>query len=98
MKLELEIDNIDYDTLIERYLPILEEGLKKSGHPAARLLGGGMSGSMVKMFLRSLSKEKKDKLLADLFNSNKAAVIRYVQETLEKQGIQAEIVRALASE
>ena len=46
VKLELELTDIDYDTLLQEYLPRIKDKLEKSGSPLAGMLSGGMGLSL----------------------------------------------------
>lgn len=91
IKLEIELDNIDYDTLIEKFLPKISDELRQSGNPIAMLLSNGMSSSAAKKILHGLSPETKDKLAADILKANKNKLIKNLQEYAEKQNIHGDI-------
>lgn len=97
IKLELEVDDLDYDVLIEKYLPQLAEGLRKTNNPVGMLLSGGMPASLAKKILAGLPPEKKDALAASLLNANRGQIIRFVEETAEKQEIHLSVKKLEAS-
>ena len=68
--LQVQLDDLDYDMLVERFLPALTEQLRASGNPVGMLLSNGMSAELAKRIVKGLSREQKDRLAADLINGN----------------------------
>lgn len=91
LKLTLDIDNIDYDSLIDLYLPQMVEHLRRSDNPVALLLSNGMPAAMAKMIIKKLPDEAKDKLAADLINANQDAIKKIMLEAAQKQNLQLDI-------
>jgi hypothetical protein len=91
VKIEFELTDIDYDSLIEEYLPVLTERLRQSGNPVAMLLSNGMPSSMAKMILKKLPPATKDQLTADLINSNKDQLVKLLKDTARTQNVRLEI-------
>ena len=60
VKLELELSDIDYDQLLNTFLPKMQEKLGPNS-ALSSLLGGGLAGSLMSMAGNST----KDKLAAD---------------------------------
>ena len=69
IKLEIDIDDLNYDDLMEQYLPVMAEKLRASGNPVAMLISNGMPAAMAKKIVAGLSQDKKDALAADLLNA-----------------------------
>ena len=46
IKLEIDIDDLNYDDLMEQYLPVMAEKLRASGNPVAMLISNGMPAAM----------------------------------------------------
>ncbi len=86
IKLELEISEVDYKTLLS-LLPQLGEQLRQSGNPVGMLLSNGMSSGMAKRVLATLSQEQKDKLAADLINGNSQKLIGKTEELARQNGV-----------
>ena len=97
IKLELAIDDVDYDVLIEKYLPQLAESLRKTNNPVGMLLSNGMPASLAAKILAGLPSEKRDALAASLLNANRGQIIRFVEETAEKQEIHLSVKKLEAS-
>lgn len=93
IKLELTVDQVDYNALAEQLLP----HLKNSGNPLGMMLGGGVSTEMVKRWLASMSQEKKEQLTVELLNANRDRLIQKASAALEKQGLPMHISGARAS-
>jgi hypothetical protein len=91
IKVEIELNDIDYDSLIEQYLPLMLEKLRQSGNPASKLISGGMPASMAKMILRKLPQPLKEQLTADLINSNKNKIAELLQETARQNNVRLSI-------
>ena len=90
IKIELEIENIDYDTLIRRYLPQLKEELCCSGGPAAALLSG-TGGDLAARMIAALPEEKKDALACQLLNANRHAVQELAEKAAAGQGVRLSV-------
>ncbi len=97
VKLEIELDELDYETLIDHFLPQLTEHLRSSGNPIGMLLSNGMSASVARGVLRSLSQAQKDQLTCDLLNGNKQKLIATLEDSLEQKGFHLSVRSAHAS-
>lgn len=91
IKLEIDVRDIDYDGLIDRFLPVVLEKLRQSENTASRLVAGGMPASVAKAILKNLPRATKEQLAAELLNSNKEAVMQYVCELAGQSGIRLNI-------
>lgn len=80
IKVEIELEDIDYDSLIEQFLPLMIEKLRQSNNPVAMLISNGMPASMAKMIIKKLPKATKDQLTADLINANKDKISEFLKE------------------
>lgn len=94
IRLEIELDEVDFNALIDRYLPVIGEHLRGSGNPLGALLSNPASASMAKGLLRSLSREKQEQLAAALINDNKDKLTAALENLAAEQGVRAQ-VRAL---
>ncbi|MCD8189243.1 MAG: hypothetical protein LUD78_03325 [Clostridiales bacterium] len=86
IKLELEISEVEYETLLN-LLPKVGEQLRQSGNPVGMLLSNGMSAGMAKRVLSTLSQEQKDKLAADLINGSSQKIIGKTEEVARQNGV-----------
>ncbi len=96
IKLELTLKDVDYDTLIEQYLPLIQSHLTYSDNPVLRLLSNGMSPSMAKMVVHTLSQQQKDALVAELINHNQERLLQQMTRLLAQQGLSAEVTELVA--
>ncbi|MCD7844052.1 MAG: hypothetical protein LUG17_05465 [Clostridiales bacterium] len=96
IKLELEISEVDYETLLN-LLPQMGEQLLQSGNPVGMLLSNGMSTGMAKRVLSTLSQEQKDRLAADLINSNSRKLIDKTEELARQNGVGLKIASVEAT-
>lgn len=83
VKLELELTDIDYDALINEYLPKFQDKLAESGSPLSSLLGGGLATTL----LAHASTSMKDKMAAELINMNAPRLERKMEEMAAKNGL-----------
>ena len=91
IKLELYVEELDYESLVETLMPLVGEKMKGSGNPIGNLLSAGMPISMVQGVIGSLPKAKKDKMAADFINSRADDVCRKLENTAKKHGIDLEL-------
>ena len=80
VKLELELTDIDYDTLLNEYLPKMQEKLGANS-PLSSL--GGLAGSLFSLAGDSM----KDKMAAEIINMNAARLEQKLEEMAAKNGI-----------
>lgn len=97
VKLEIELEELDYDMLIDQFLPQLTQHLRASGNPIGMLLSNGMTASVARTVLRSLSQEQKDQLTCDLLNNSKERLISSLEEGLAQKGFHLKVHSASAS-
>lgn len=91
IKIEFDISDVDYNSIIDMYLPMILENLKTSGSAFGSLVSGGMPAALVKGVLKNLPDAKKEQLLIELINSNAAAASEQIGEYIKRQGTQARI-------
>ena len=91
IKIEVELSELDYNSIIDQYLPVMIEKLQQTDNPVALLISNGMPAAMAKMILKSLPQDKKDKLAADLVNAYKDKIRQAIEETAERQNIHMKI-------
>ncbi|MBR3545067.1 MAG: hypothetical protein IKN76_03265 [Oscillospiraceae bacterium] len=86
VKLELELSDIDYDQLLNTFLPKMQEKLGPNS-ALSSLLGGGLAGSLMSMAGNST----KDKLAAQVINMNSETLGRKMEEMAAKNGIPGKV-------
>lgn len=91
IRLTIELEDMDFDALIDRYLPVIGEQLRSSGNPLGALLSGGASASVAKGLLRALSRAQQEQLAAELINSNRARLTASLEQLAADQGFQARV-------
>ena len=98
IKVELTVDELDYGSLVEQFLPELAEKLRASGNPVGMLLSNGMPSAMANGIVAGLPQAAKDKLAADLINGNAAQLRQKAEQAAAEKGIRlrVESVRAEA--
>lgn len=91
IRIEMTIDELDYDSLFDRYLPAIAEKLRETGNPVGMLLSNGMPSSMAKSIVAGLPQSAKDKLAADLLNANGARMGQKMEELAAEKGIHVRV-------
>ena len=97
VKIELILDQIDYDALVEAFLPQITEKLKSSGNPMASMLSGSSANSMIKSFIGHMSESRKDALAAELVNNNAETLKIQLENYARSQGISGKAVSLRAT-
>ena len=94
VKLEIELSDIDYDQLMNNFLPKMKEKLGENS-PLSSLLGGGLAGSLMSFAGNST----KDKLVAEVINMNADKLGRKLEEVAANNGIPGKVknLRATAA-
>ena len=86
VKLEIELSDIDYDQMMETFLPKMQEKLGPNS-PLSSLLGGGLAGSLFSLAGNST----KDKLAAEVINMNSDKLAQKMEEMAAKNGIPGKV-------
>lgn len=88
LHLELDIENADYDAIIDNYLPLLTDALKSGGG-----LGKLISGGMAERVLRGMTDESKDSLAAELLCANSKKITQSIEKYARDRGMPLELGR-----
>lgn len=93
MKITLNINNINYETIIDKSVPLLKEKAQKDNNILLKTISGilSMPGDISKKMLNALPQETKDELVVYLINSNKGKIAELLQNTLTNKGIELRI-------
>jgi len=91
LKLELVIDDLDYEGIFEEYGQTITEKLRESGNPA-----GMLPPALLKGFVAGMPKQSRDKLAADLINKNRGKLQRGLEDLAAKKGVKLLVVSAKA--
>jgi hypothetical protein len=94
LRLELELNELDYSALAEVLLPLMAEELRQQGNPIAGLLSA--SPEMTKKLLSRLSQGQLDNLAAQAINKNSALMARRAEELGKEQGVGVRVVSVKA--
>ena len=88
IELKLLVDEVDYDSLVETLLPLVQDKLRDSGGVLGGVLSGSpeMAAAMARRALRAMSQEKKDELV-QLVTKNRGILLQKGGELAEKNGI-----------
>lgn len=93
MKITLNINNIDYESIIDRSIPLLKEKATADNNILLKTISGilSMPGDIPKKMLNALPQETKDELVVFLINSNKGKITEVLQNTLATKGFPLQI-------
>ncbi|MBP1736462.1 MAG: hypothetical protein H6Q60_343 [Oscillospiraceae bacterium] len=91
IKLELELEALDYDALMDQFLPAMIDKLRQTGNPVALLISNGMPAAMAKGILHKLPQDVKDQLTADLINSYGGKLAEQAELFAQQQGISVKV-------
>jgi hypothetical protein len=95
LRLELELNELDYSALADVLLPLMAEELKRQGNPMAGLLSA--SPEMAKKLLSRLSQGQLDSLAAQAINRNASAMARRGEELAAEMGVATRIISVRAT-
>lgn len=93
VEISLKINEINYDSIIEKAIPLLKEKAQTDNSAILKMVSGilNMPGDIPKKMLNALPQETKNELVAYLINNNKNKVIGWLQDTLVNKGFEIEI-------
>ena len=93
MEISLKINEINYDCIIEKAIPMLKEKAQTDDSVILKMVSGilNMPGDIPRKMLNALPQETKDELVAYLINSNKSKVIGWLQDALVNKGFEVKI-------
>lgn len=95
--LQIQLSDLDYDVLVDQFLPALTEQLRSSGNPVGMLLSNGMSAELAKRIIKGLSQEQKDRLATDLINGNQEKIRNFIEQAAAQKGVSLKITSVQAS-
>ena len=100
IKLEIEIDDIDYGALAKELAPMAGDALQNRGNPLAALLQSGAAGPVARAVLDRTPKSAKDKLAAELIAVSHRKLIDMLELAAARKGVRLRIgrIRAEAQE
>lgn len=94
MEIKIEIDDVDYDSLVELMMPMLMDhfsGDTDDLRTRLLLLSKGFTESTVRTILSLMSKEKKDELFIKMINKNKPRIMDMLTEMAMSKGVRMKI-------
>lgn len=91
VRITIDVDDLDYEALAERLLPLLGGAAEDEGG-AVKLLKGGAAKTM----LHALPQARKDALAAELLNRNSVKLSEKAEEWARTQGVRVRIGRLTA--
>lgn len=93
MKLTLNINRINYESVIEQAIPLLKEKAKNDNSILFKTLSGilSMPGDIPKKMMNALPQETKDDIVVYLINNYREKLIGWIQGTLVNKGLDLNI-------
>lgn len=95
--LDITLEEIDFDSLIDLYLPLIMDKLRESDSSVSRLLSGGMPTSLAKAALHKLPQETKERIAAELINRNASKLKQKAENYARENGVAVKIGRISAT-
>ncbi len=95
IKLCVKLDDVDYNGLIDRFLPIFLEKAAKSGDSKLKMLSSLPQGVAAGM-LKSLSDDKKEELALSLIRMNGEKIAALLTDEGSRRGINFKITEITA--
>lgn len=93
---DIAIEDIDFDSLIDQYLPFILEKLRGSDNSLSRLLSAGMPVGLAKAALHKLPQDAKERIAAELINKNSDRLRQKAEDFARTNGIGVKIGRITA--
>lgn len=87
IKLEMILDDIDYEQVSELLLPLLADKTKNEHRLAGNLLGSDAAGMLAKTLLRSMPQAKKDAFAVKMLNDRKDLLTQKAEALLREKNI-----------
>lgn len=91
LKLELEISEMDYESLLTALLPMMKDRMRNSGNPLGMLLSNGMPTSMAKKVISSVPPAQLDALIADTINANGPRAMAKIEEKAKEHQVNVKL-------
>ncbi len=98
MKIEIELDSIDYGSVAATLLPVVGAKLSDNGNPLIKMLVAKASdGKFVRNTVNALPQRFKDELLVALLNKNEERMRETVRKLAVSKGMDFHIKSVKAS-
>ena len=91
IRLEMIVDDIDYEAVSDLLLPLLADKTKDESRLAGNLLGSNAVGSLARTMLRAMPQEKKDALVVKTLNGKKDLLMEKAEALLREKSIHLSI-------
>ena len=93
MEIKLTVENIDYASLIEKLLPLVEDKLQESDGVVEKLLVGltKVPSYLIKATVNAFPQKTKDEIVAFLVNKNRETIEEILMDSLRQKGITMQV-------
>lgn len=93
MEIKLTVKNIDYASLIEKLLPLVEDKLQESDGVVEKLLANltKVPSYLIKATVNAFPQETKDDIVAFLVNKNRETIEEILMDSLRQKGITMQV-------
>ncbi|HBR07958.1 MAG TPA: hypothetical protein DD735_03550 [Clostridiales bacterium] len=95
--IDITLEDIDFDGLIDLYLPLMMDKLRESDSAISRLLSGGMPENLAKATLHKLPPDTKARIAVELINRNSDNLKAEVEQYARENGVGIRIGRITAA-
>lgn len=91
MEIKINIDNINYDSILKVLLPLLNKNNSESENKMKNKLLSMFGGPFASKMLSLIPQESKDNMVMHFVNDQKDFIINMLSEKMSEVGIEAEI-------
>ena len=93
LKLTVNVDDLDYDALVEHFLPQMIDSFAQQNPTLGRLLSGGsgFAAGVIKGLVSKMPEEKKEAMAADLLTKNSGLLTGKLEGLLLENGIKVRV-------
>ena len=93
MKIEVELEKVDYDNLIDVLMPVLAENAEKKKLPFGGLLGKKNTKKAAKKVASLIPDDKKEAYVVKTLNKNSRKIVHLIEDAAGKNGVKVRVKR-----
>ena len=91
MELTLKVSNIDYNSIAQKLLPILENKLADGSIPGGSLISGLLTPERAVSMLNMLPQSTKDSILVQYVKQNQDQIARQLEQFASSEGVKLQV-------
>lgn len=96
MELTLKVSNVDYNSIAQKLLPILEKKLADGSIPGGALVSGLLTADRATSVLNMLPQSTKDSLLVQYVKQNQTQIARQLEQFAASEGVGLQVDQVIA--